>query len=515
MTSKFFQVIILFFIPFFLYLPTIFFGFSYFDDNVLILENLNFLTNLNNFFQTFKEEVFHLPNFSAAYYRPILTLSFMFDAQISGSSPFFYHLINVLYHAINSILVFIFLNKLKIGKRVAFFLSLLFSIHPIITQAVAWIPGRNDSLLAFFILLNFIFYIDYLEKTQRKNYFLFILFLITAIFTKETAIILPFFYLLFLVLFYKEKIHYLLEIILGFWGVFFLWFILRQSAIKNIIYLSLNEVFQALIKNSPAFFLYLGKVFFPFNLSVLPTLIDGTLIWGVISMIICLFLIFFSKKINWRLLVFGVCWLIFFLFPNFIRPNTQIAPDFLEHRFYLPFVGLLIFFASLDIVNQFFSLSLKKNFLLLFLFGFFSLTTFFHLFNFRNRLVFWQNAVKTSPSSPLAHRNLGAMLYFEKKINEAKKEYKKALQLNPNEPMVHNNLGVIYLDQNKINEAEKEFKEELTINPNYDKALSNLGLVYFKKKNFEKAKEYFEKTLLVNPRYQDAYRYLMLLKNKR
>lgn len=511
MIRRFSQTMILFCLPFFLYLPTVFFGFSYFDDNVLILENLNFLTDLNNFFRAFKEEVFHLPNFSAAYYRPILTLSFMFDAQISGSSPFFYHFSNVLYHAINSILVFIFLKKLKINERVSFFLSLLFSIHPIITQAVAWIPGRNDSLLALFTLLSFIFYIDYLEKGQGKNYFLFILFFITAIFTKETAIVLPLFYLLYLVLFHKEKVHQLLEIILGFWGVFFLWFILRQSAIKNIIYLSINEVFEALIKNSPAFFLYLGKVFFPFNLSVLPTLIDGTLSWGVISAIICLLLIFFSKKINWRLFFFGVCWLIFFLFPNFVRPNNQIAPDFLEHRFYLSFVGFLIFFASLDLINQFFSFPPKKNFFLWFLFSFFSLSTFFHLFNFRNRLVFWQNAVKTSPSSPLAHRNLGAMLYFEKKFNEAKKEYEKALQLNPNEPMVHNNIGVIYLDKNQLNEAEKEFKKELAINPNYDKALANLGLVYLKKKNFKKAKEYFEKTLLVNPHYQSAYQYLNLL----
>ncbi len=511
MREKIYQLLILFFVPLILYLPTILFGFSYFDDNVLILDNLDFLTNLDNFFQAFKEEVFHLPNFSAAYYRPILTLSFMFDAQISRASPFFYHLTNVLYHVINSILVFIFLKKLKIGERVAFFLSLLFSIHPIIAQAVAWIPGRNDSLLALFTLLSFIFYIDYLEKGQGKNYFLFILFFIMAILTKETAIILPFFYLLYLVLFHKEKSHDLLEIILGFWGVFFLWFILRQSAIKNIIYLSINEVFQALIKNSTAFFLYLGKVFFPFNLSVLPTLIDGTLTWGIISTFICLFLIVFSQKINWRLLIFGICWLILFLFPNFVRPNTQIAPDFLEHRFYLPFVGLLIFFASLNLVNQFLSLSLRKNFFLIFLLGIFFITTFLHLFNFRNRLVFWQNAIKTSPSSPLAHRNFGAMLYFEGKINEAKKEYEKALQLNPDEPMAHNNIGVIYLDQNKLNEAEKEFKKELTINPNYDKAFFNLGLVYFKKKNFEKAKEYFKKTLLVNPRYQSAYQYLNLL----
>lgn len=126
MKQKIYQLLTLFFVPLILYLPTVFFGFSYFDDNVLILDNFDFLTNLSNFFQAFKEEVFHIPNFSAAYYRPILTLSFMFDAQISGASPFFYHLTNVLYHTINSILVFIFLKKLKVSERIAFFFKFAF-----------------------------------------------------------------------------------------------------------------------------------------------------------------------------------------------------------------------------------------------------------------------------------------------------------------------------------------------------------------------------------------------------
>lgn len=80
---------LIFFLGFTFYLPSLFFDFSYFDDNVLVLDNLYFLKNLGNFFKAFQIEVFHIHNFSAAYYRPILTLSFMFDALISGKSPFF------------------------------------------------------------------------------------------------------------------------------------------------------------------------------------------------------------------------------------------------------------------------------------------------------------------------------------------------------------------------------------------------------------------------------------------
>lgn len=83
------KIFFLFITAFILYLPSLFFGFSYFDDNVLVLDNLRFLKNLGNIFQAFQQEVFHIQHFSAAYYRPILTLSFMFDAQLSGTSPFF------------------------------------------------------------------------------------------------------------------------------------------------------------------------------------------------------------------------------------------------------------------------------------------------------------------------------------------------------------------------------------------------------------------------------------------
>jgi hypothetical protein len=94
-------------LAFFLYLPSLFFDFSYFDDNVLILDKLFFLKNIGNFFRIFQQDVFYLSS-SGSYYRPILTLSFMLDAQISGKYPFFYHLSNVLYHLTASLLFYLF-----------------------------------------------------------------------------------------------------------------------------------------------------------------------------------------------------------------------------------------------------------------------------------------------------------------------------------------------------------------------------------------------------------------------
>jgi tetratricopeptide (TPR) repeat protein len=109
-------------------------------------------------------------------------------------------------------------------------------------------------------------------------------------------------------------------------------------------------------------------------------------------------------------------------------------------------------------------------------------TAFRYSGQFRNKNVFWQNAVKNSPSSPLAHRNRGAMLYLDGDMEGAAGEYKAALQLNENEQMVHNNLGLIFLRQGNYSEAERYFRKEININPNFANAYYNLGLVYWAQK---------------------------------
>ncbi len=508
MRNKFIKIGIIFFVGFFLYLPSLFFDFTYFDDQVLILENLNFLKNLKNFLKTFETEVFHTPGFSASYYRPILTLSFMFDAQFSQASPFFYHFSNIVYHLISTALLFLFFKKIKMEEKISFYFALIFLVHPVLTQAVSWIPGRNDSLLTIFTLSCFIFLIDYLET--RKIIFLigYFLFFTLALLTKETAILIPFFTLLFLIFFYRKKKFYLLELFFGWWFIIFFWIILRQKALNNVLYLSAKEIMQALIFNSPALIQYFGKIFYPFNLSVLPTIKDTTFFWGILAIITFLFLVFIGKKIIFKPFFFGVFWFVLFLLPNFIRPNPLITADFLEHRVYLPLVGFLVSFASIQKVSDFFY-SDKNKFFVYFLILFFSMMTFFHQFKFKNRLVFWKNAVDSSPHSPLAHKNYGVMLYFEGKLTAAEKEYKKSLEINPNEPMVHNNLGVIYFDQKNWQKAKEEFEKELKINPSYDKALFNLGRLYYQLDKRDQAKKYLKQSLKINPRYYDACQLLI------
>lgn len=470
---------IIFTIGFLLYSQTLWFGFTYLDDNNLILDKAAILEDAHNVGQIFSTDAFFSSD--KFYYRPLLNLSLMLDAQVGGILPFIYHLDNILLHVIAASLVFYLLFLLTKRRSLAFWLSIFFLIHPVLSQAVAWIPGRNDSLLAIFILAAFIFFLKFLERPRLRLYLAYLLFLFLALLTKENTIALPLlviFYFLFINQGNSLKTDRVL-LVCGSAAVAFIWVLMRHLALGSEP-LNYFSAFWGIISNSPAILVDLGKLLFPVNLAVFPILQDSTVIYGIITVILLIIVWIFSKDKRNNYIVFGCLWFFLFLLPSFIRLNG--LPDFLEHRLYLSFIGFLIVIVEITgIKNLNFrsrQVQIIGTIILLILAG----TTAYHSRSFSNRLTFWQAAVKISPHSPLAQKNLGVMYYFAGDYIQAVKHDALALGLNPQEPMVHNNLGVIYMNQKKYTEAAEEFKNELEINPGYDKALDNLQTLYYRQK---------------------------------
>ncbi|PIP69159.1 hypothetical protein COW91_00670 [Candidatus Nomurabacteria bacterium CG22_combo_CG10-13_8_21_14_all_32_8] len=510
--NKWTPVIIIIIIGFLIYGRTLFFNFTYLDDNVLILDNQYFLSKITNIFQSFLADVFHLFNSSAFYYRPMLTISFIFDYQIGGAYPFIYHFTNISLHILVSFLIFIFFKKLDYKKELAFLFSIIFLVHPVLTQAVAWIPGRNDSLLAVFILSSFIFFIKYLKEEKIKNLFLGLLFFSLAIFTKESALSILFLMIFYSCFIYKEKKLFIknLYFFIGLFGIVTIWAIIRNIVLLGSIPITPTIIIRSIYSNFLAIPQFIGKIFFPFNLSVLPIIKDTTFIYGTIAIILLIILFILIKKKRWNFILFGFMWFFAFLLPAFIRPYGNIIADFLEHRLYVPIIGIFIFLLETDFVGKIDFKNKKTLILIGSLIFLFSIINIIHNGNFSDKLSFWENAAQTSPNHPLAHRNLGAMQYLNKDMENAEKESKIALELNPEEQMAHNNLGLIYASQNKLKEAEEEYKKELENNPYYDNAYFNLGLLYWNQEKYDDAVNSWKKTLELNPNYIDAFNALMI-----
>jgi hypothetical protein len=499
------------FLGFALYAKTIFFDFTYLDDNVLILDNINFLSNLGNIPLVFKQEVFHILHTSASYYRPILTLSFMLDAKIGGDHAWIYHLDNVVLHLIASLLVFKTLISLKYRRSISLLAAIIFVVHPVLIQAVAWIPGRNDSLLTIFALASFIFFIRLNNEKKILDQILFIFFFALAIFTKETALFMLVIFGLYYLLIADNRlpIKKFAPEIFGVVLIIAVWFYLRgialASAEPGIGFLRTLKFFYL---NSYAILLYIGKIFYPFNLSVLPILEDSNKLFGIAGIITLTLLIIFTEKRRWKYLIFSALWFLITLLPTFIRPNTAVAPDFIEHRVYLPMVGLMMILLESDLFKRL-SFRIPAQFYAviavpLILIG----INFIHVDNFKDRISFWVNAAANSPHSPLAHKNLGTMYYFSGYFDKAEIEYYKALELNPYESMVHNNLGVLYGNEGRVEEAMEEYQAELKYNPDYNNALFNLGVLKYRTGEKAEAEKLWLRTINANPEYAAAYQNL-------
>jgi hypothetical protein len=161
------------------------------DDTDLIVENEVFIKHLKNIPQAFKQSCFeivgHLTD-NKSYYRPILIVSFMIDAQLHGTrSASTYHFFNLLYHIIVCLLLYYFLRKLSNNTALSMVLAALFALHPVNVHAVAWIPGRNDPLLAIFTLISFISLLNYYKTNENRFLVLHLLAYAFAVFTKEAA----------------------------------------------------------------------------------------------------------------------------------------------------------------------------------------------------------------------------------------------------------------------------------------------------------------------------------------
>jgi len=412
--------------------------------------------------------------------------------------------------------------------RINLILALFFVVHPLSVQAVAWIPGRNDSLLALFILLTFYFFL-----AGSRYFILHLFFLLCALFTKETTLVFPV-VLGFYHFIYRARMRPAQGV--PVWQYYFGWiscviiFLLaKHSVVGSLAFgMSVKDIFCSVIKNCPGALLYVGKVFLPVNLSVLPILRDSNLVIGgivavIISGIFWVTLAYGSKsggklpKPDFAIMVFGLLWFLVFLFPTFVYPDLKNFLGFLEHRAYLPMVGILIF---LQEVLATLSLPGKKYknvfmFLAVVIILLFALITILHSFNFRDRLTFWKKAVSSSPHSSLAHKNLGAMLFIDENLTAAEKEFRKALELNPEETIVHNNLGLILMNAGRFKEAEKEYEEELRCNPAYDDVYFNFGLLRYKEGRLEEAEMLWKKTVELNPGYIDAWQCLIQLAAER
>lgn len=165
------------------FFPMLFNGFTQWDDNYYVTQNR--LLRGPDWYGILTVPI-------VSNYHPLTILSLALNYQVSELNPFFYHLTNYLLHVLNTILVFYFIYRITGEKiTVAFFTALIFGIHPMHVESVAWIAERKDVLYTFFFLLALIQYWKYITAHKRHAYWLSFLFTLLSLLSKPAAVILP------------------------------------------------------------------------------------------------------------------------------------------------------------------------------------------------------------------------------------------------------------------------------------------------------------------------------------
>ncbi len=513
--SKGFPLLWFAILAFMLFGQSINFTYTYLDDHALILGNMNNLQSASYLSKAFGEDVFHTPSGQGFYYRPILTLSFMADAIAGKGSFSLFHFSNILYHILATFLLFLFLTEAGYERTKSFLFSLIFLVHPMVTQVVAWIPGRNDSLLAIFILGSFLFWLKYLKSNGSKYMILHLLFYLLALLTKENAIVLPLLIVLYSTTILRTPPKRYIIAGSGWIILTLVWITIRYQALGGQNGVSASAQILSVIKNLPALLPFLGKTLFPFDLSVYPVLADMKVsgILGVVTIAVLVFLVAITKPKSWLFYIFGILWFLAFLVPSFVSIN-DLAPKFSEHRSYLSLVGIILIVLECNPVKKAdFSRKLPVSMVVI-LCLLYSVLTFLHTRYFKDQFLFWQNAVDTSPSNSFNYNNLGAMYFLSDNLEKAEPLFLKALEVNPAEPMANGNAGLICMRTERPAEAEKYYLEEIRINPKYDNVYYNLGLLYYNHSRFDEGILNWEKTLTINPYYADAYKALLFAYDK-
>jgi hypothetical protein len=482
------------------------------DDELLIIRN-EYIKDWSHLQEIFKINLFHSVSKKGNYYRPLQSLSLLFDYSLWRLNPFGYHLTNLLLHIFNAIIIYFLIGIISKSRKISLLTSLLFLVHPIQTQAVTYISGRADPLATLFFLLAFYFYIRSITLKELTPYLGSLLFFLLALLSKEIALIFPLVLLLYDRSFPKSaqsktclptsKIRYLPFLAIS--GIylsvrFFLLGSLLKPAItaKTSLYLRLLTMPRVIVS-------YLGLLFLPLNLHMerRPPLASSLSEPGVaISLILLILIGIFTLRMHKRskVVFFSLAWFFLNLVPvsNILPLNAMMA----EHWLYLPSLGFFLL-ASIGITKI---LETKKKKLIVVLvvsiLAFYSFLTIRRNRDWKDGLTLYQNTLRYSPDSGKAHNNLGFIYFKEGKYNRAKEEFERAVESEPDLAIAYHNLGNVYVRKGEYNRAIEEYKKAIELNPDSTKPHYGLGVVYREKGELAEAIKEWKRTLEIMQDYK-------------
>jgi len=462
------------------------------------------------------------------YYQPMTMLSLMADYALGGRSGNLrqFHRTSLVLHAANTMLVILLLYLLFSQTWIAVSLGLLFGLHPINVEAIAWLSERTTMLSSFFALLCLIIYVLYVRKKGWKLYLVCIATYILALMSKPTTIPLP---LLMLLLDYwplqrwprsrKDRLYHLIGrairdklpfFVLA--GIFVYITIVSRVKLENcplVVFADYGPWKGPLLFcHNITFYLY--KIVWPTKLSAfypfpeVLRLSDTPMLAGVIATCVLIVLLVISLRWTPAVLICGLIYIVA-LGPTIqaVSFSISVAAD---KYVYLPSIGLLMLLALLaGRLGQSTKRQITIVIIVLFLAGGESVATRRYLGYWRDKITLYEYMLTVAPKATPVHLNLGQALEMRGELDKAAKHFSLALQSAPRHPIAHYNLGSVLYDQGKIDEAISCFRQALRLRPNFFEAHNNLANILGKQDRPDAAIKHYRRALQIEPDNADTH----------
>jgi len=490
--------------------------------------------------------------------RPVLGLSFWANFQAAGLDTFPYHVVNVLLHCLSTILLFLIVRKILemagteglLADILSGFSAAIFLLHPIQTEAVAYIASRSETLSVLFIFAAF--YVFLRRRSREINWAesAAVLFLFAcAAGTKEHAVALPAVFLLtdyfwnpgFTVSGIRANWRlYVPTAFVGTAAVIFVWSYVSRDATIGF-HIGGLTWYQYFFTQSRALFGYIWYFLVPIGLNVDHEFAASRTITdhGAIIAMLCLAAlvaaaIYFRRR--FPLACYG-----FFVFLVLIAPTSSVVPIrdvFVERRLYLPFIGLMLI--ALEPLRRLRMPPKTIAILLACLCVVPAFLTWRRTAVWTSSTRLWEDSVQTAPNKPRPHIGLGNAYMHEQRCHEAAKEYeaayaltspdftlkynlaaayecikqparaiaflKDAISENPSAAPNHALMGMVQAETGKWEEGLAELKQAEQLDPNYARTYAYRGVILATLRQNELASREFEKCLQLDPNNQIARR---------
>ncbi len=502
-------------VVFLAYVPCLNHDFVNWDDDVHLLKN-EALRSLHwdNVRQIFLQTVNKI-------YVPLTTLTFAIEYQFFHFDPFVYHFDNLILHLGVVLLVFWFASLCGLTQRGALFAAMVFGLHPIHVESVAWVTERKDVLCSFFYLAALCFYIHYLRSKRTILFFAVILLSLLSVLAKPMALSLP---LVLLVCDYFFQRYLNRRVI---FEKLYLGIIL--SPVVWMTYLSHvrlpgSSVMESVLVWVWCFIFYIKKFFIPYDFFLLYKLPKPILIsnfsYGeaAVIFILVLWALFNFHRLRWLIFAFAFYAASIFFVLRF--DNASDANVVADRFMYIPSVGfclllgvayeaILIDFPRLEKLNKGFyksrfTIAAIHSIILAVLIGLF-IETSSQIRVWRNGITLWEHQLKYRPAvaEALVYNKLAAAYSEETGFKRLVNAHRGSLKRFASKQIL---LGTT--DRNVIEKIQRVmllYKRAIKIKPDYDEAYYNLGRLYGEMDMPQTAGRLYQAAIRINPRYIDAY----------